>query len=241
MLHFPRGGTIHGHAHRWDQLVLAAEGTMTVETAEGRWVAPSHRALWVPAGVDHEIRMRGATALGSLYFGPGRVRSLPRRCCVVQVSPLLRELIVHVGELAQIDESRPDHRRLVGVLLDRLAHVDQEPLALRWPRDARAVRAAGTIEQQPSDRRTLDEIARGVGASKRTLERLFVEQTGMTLGRWRQRARLLAALRELASGRSVGEVATAVGYATPSAFVAMFRESLGTTPHRYFKEAPARG
>jgi len=235
MMNYPYGGTIRGHAHTWDQLVFAAAGTITVQTEQGRWVVPSHRALWVPARVEHKISMRGAVALRSLYFGPGRVRALPRRCCVVQVSPLLRELIAFVAEHPSIDETRADHRRLIGVVLDRLAHVDQEPLALPWPRDDRASKAATAIEADPGDARSLVAVASSVGASKRTLERIFVDQTGMTFGRWRQQARLLRGLAELASGRSVSEVAAVVGYASPSAFVAMFKDALGTTPGRYFE------
>ena len=78
-------------------------------------------------------------------------------------------------------------------------------------------------------------MAKQVAASPRTLERLFQKETGMTFGRWRQQLRLLHALRLLAAGRPVSAIALEVGYDSPSAFIAMFKRTLGTTPYRYFE------
>jgi AraC-like DNA-binding protein len=62
-----------------------------------------------------------------------------------------------------------------------------------------------------------------------------VKETGMTFGAWRERLRLTAAVARLGEGEPVTAVAYDLGYQSPSAFIAMFRRSLGDTPGRYLK------
>ena len=119
-------------------------------------------------------------------------------------------------------------------ILDQLATLPVEPLQLPMPADPRARRAAEELRADPGGRRALARVSRLAGASQRTLERLFLEETAMTLGRWRRRMRLVEALRLLAAGEPVTRVALDVGYATPSAFIEAFRRELGRTPGRYF-------
>jgi AraC-like DNA-binding protein len=132
----------------------------------------------------------------------------------------------------------PEHQRLVGVLVDQLRTLRQAPLQLPLPTDPRARTLADLLAADPAGRRDLTAAAAQAGASRRTLERLFRAETGLSIGRWRQRQRLIHALQLLAQGRSVTHVAHAVGYATPSAFTVMFHAELGTTPSRYFQPAP---
>ena len=164
----------------------------------------------------------------NVYFPPDTVRALPRRCCVVGVPPLLRELILDlIGRPLPLGNTRA---HVEALLVELLAELDQEPLILPMPRDPRARRLA----EHPDDRRPLDVLAREVGASPRTLQRAFLSQAGLSFRQWRQQMRLHRALVLLAEGTAVTAVASRVGYESPSAFVAMFRTLLGTTPGRYF-------
>lgn len=217
----------------WHQLVYAARGVVTVHAAATRWVVPPHRALWVPAGYAVRIEATREVALRSLYLRETRRAPRLGGCRAIDVSPLLRELILHVVAQGALRRGDPAHVRLAGVLLDQLALLPAAPLELPEPRDPRARRAA---ERVRAAGRRLDaaRVARDAGASRRTLERLFVAETGLSFGRWIERATLLAALARLAAGEPVGAVAAACGYSTASAFGAMFRRALGTTPGRYF-------
>jgi len=210
----------------------ATEGILTVRTEAGDWALPAHRALWVPDGVNHSIRISGAASLRSLYFRAREVRQLPRTCCAVNVSPLLRELILACVSFGALSARKPSHRRLAAVLRDQLRRLPEVPLQLPEPREPRARRMAHLLRDSPHG--GLSSAARSAGASIRTLERLFREETGMSLGAWLRRLRLQLALEQLAAGASVTEAARAGGYNGPSAFVAMFRRELGTTPGRYF-------
>ena len=232
------GTELDAHSHDWAQLVYASEGVMTVRTDDGAWVVPPERALLVPSRVEHAIAMAGRVTMRTLYLAPDLVGDrLPRRPAVVQVPPLIRELILHIVERGMLRHENAADRRLAEVVVDLLEVVPTAPLELRSPRDARAVRAALRIRSEDAEEISIDALAAEVGASRRTLERLFLRETGMTLGRWRQQARLLRALEKLASGKPVTQVAFDVGYQSPSAFIQVFRTAFGTTPGRYYESS----
>lgn len=230
----PAGLNLRRRSLTWDQLVYASRGVMSVETTAGTWVVPPHRAVWIPRGVQHAVDMAGQVALRTLFFAGGFARQAPRRCHAVNVPPLLRELILEATRIGLLYRSRPEQARLAGVIVDQLRALPQVPLQLPTPRDPRARRLTEVLASNGGASLSLEQAARRTGASKRTLERLFRGETQMTLGRWRQRLRLVGALRRLAAGQAVTAVALEVGYNSPSAFVSAFRRQLGTTPGRYF-------
>ena len=207
---------------------------MTVRTGDGMWVVPAHRAVWIPAGVPHSITMSGSVAMRTLYMTRRLARGLPRSCCVANVSPLLKELILHACAIGALRRTDTRQRHLIHVILDQLVGIALVPLQLPTPSDPRALRVATMLLDDPSDRQPLTRICQDAGASKRTLERLFQHDVGMTFGKWRQQLRLLEALRLLADGAKVTHAALESGYSTPSAFASMFRKALGTTPSQYF-------
>jgi AraC-like DNA-binding protein len=230
----PPGRVRPPQSEGWDQLIYASRGVMRVDTAAGVWVVPPHRAVWVPAGVEHRLEATGRLALRTLYFASS-LAVLPAVCRAVDVTPLLRELILEAHREAPLDLRTPAHERLAGVIVDQLRALPTAPLQLPTPRDPRARRAAALLREARGAGPDVAELGRAVGASRRTLERRFRAETGMTLGRWRQRLQVIEALRVLADGGTVTEAALAVGYATPSAFGAMFRRELGDSPGRYFE------
>ncbi len=227
----------------WGQVLFASRGMLTVHTDGGLWVVPVHQGVWVPAGVRHSVEVAGGVSMRSLYLSVALElrRRLPDACRVVEISPLLREVLRRALRLKTLDRRIAEQRHLLAVLLDELTVVPVMPLDLPMPRDARGARAAVLIRSEPAAPHTLAEIARAAAASPRTLERLFRSETGLPFGVWRRRARLLRALQLLAEGDTVATVASAVGYESASAFVAAFRRALGTTPGRYFKQAVAGG
>lgn len=238
---YSSGEWIAPHAHVRAQLVYAVAGIMTVRTAEGTWVVPPHRAVWVPARVEHQIQAAGRLSMRSLYIDPDAAGSLPVHCCVVQVTPLLRELILRAAATPRRDDAdeRVDaqEERIAALILDEIRASSLAPLHLPEPSDPRLKRIAAAVREDPAEGRSLAAWSRVVGASSRTLTRLFQAETGMSFRHWRRQARLLAALARLANGDSVTVVALDLGYGSPSAFIAMFRRALGTTPAQYFRSA----
>lgn len=232
---YAAGHIVDWHFHEWDQLLYASSGVMTVRTEEGTWVVPTHRAVWIPAGVAHTLSMSGTVSMRTLYLKPKMARALPRACCVVNVRPLLSELIREACRFAALKKKKKTERHLLDFIVDQLEIVQMVPLQLQNPLDPRAKRLAEALLGDPGDKRALGELCRGAGASKRTLERLFREEVGMTLGKWRQQARLMQAMRLLAEGKKVTHAALEAGYSNSSAFIAMFGRALGITPRAYFR------
>lgn len=228
------------HDHAWHQLTFAARGHLEVRTDDARHLVPADRAVWVPAGIVHTEVMRAPVSMRSVYVSQlafaGR-HAAPDRVRTVAVTPLLRELLLHVCRLGALDRRRPEHAGLIEVLLDQLAGARDVALALPSPRDPRARRFADLVTRAPGDATPIAALARAAGTSLRTLERCFRDDTGLAVGEWRRRVRLFHALQRLEQGAPVTEVAMEVGYATPSAFSQAFRRQFGRQPRSLGKRA----
>jgi len=235
---YPGGHVIPLHFHNRDQLVYASHGVMTVRTADGTWIVPPHRAVWIPKSIPHTITMSGDVALRTLYLKPRLATSLPRNCTVVNVLPLLKELILCACRAGSLRCRIASERHLIDVILDQLHAIERVPLQLPGPSEPRAKRVADALLANPADPRSLAALCTASGASRRTVERVFRHETGMPLGKWRQQLRLMHAMCRVAEGAKVTDAALAAGYSTASSFVAAFRKVLGTTPTRYLRAHP---
>jgi len=223
------------HQHPTAQLIYAVHGVMVVSTDQGQWIVPPTRGIWMPPHTDHWTRMVGEVRMRTVYIWEHAAPDLPKEVKAVAISPLLRELI-----LAAIDVQAPyaaDSRdgRLMQLLLDEIALLPTLPLHLPTPSDPRLVRICKTISEMPEDNSTLSDWSERLAVDSKTIQRLFNRQTGMTFGQWRQQARLLMGLEQLATGARVIDVALNLGYDSPSAFATMFKRQFGETPTQYFR------
>jgi len=211
-----------------------------VRTDEGIWVVPPRRAVWIPAKTPHSIVMSGPVSMRTLYLRARMARKLPRSCCVVNVSALLQELVLYACRFPRMNRKSKAHAHLIDLILDQLDAVQAIPLQLPAPADSRAQRVAAILQKDAGAVRSLAAACRQAGASKRTIERIFERETSLSLGKWRQQLRLLRSLQLVAAGEKITSAALEAGYSTPSAFIAMFRKALGTTPRRYFDRPEAK-
>ncbi len=232
---FPSGHLIPQHQHSRSQFLYASSGVMTVKTNRGMWVVPPLRAVWVPANTLHEIEVSGHLSMRTLYIDPTVFSGPSTECCVIAVTPLLRELILYAITLPQLYPEGGEEERLLTVILDQISSVDMAYLELPIPEDQRLKKIYDLLSATPGDNRTLDEWGKIIGATGRTLARHFRRQTGMSFGQWRQQFKILEALRRLGMNEPVTTVAIDLGYDSPSAFISMFKKTLGQTPGRYFK------
>jgi AraC-like DNA-binding protein len=224
---------IDWHSHPRFQLVYAARGVMTVDTRDATWVVPPQRAVWMPPQVAHRLTAKGAVQMRSLYIRPDAAARMPTTCEVLEITPLLRELILRATELPMEYDERGPAGRVMRLLLDELASLPRLPYNLPMPKAAPLAAICRRLLDAPDDAATLEEIARKGSLSARTLARHFRRHTGMSFAEWRRRARLLRALGWIAEGRPILEVAIELGYESPSAFSAMFRRELGAPPSSF--------
>jgi AraC-like DNA-binding protein len=237
----PDNHTTAWHSHERAQLVYAASGVMVVKTRTSTWVIPPQRAVWVPSRVEHETRTIGRVAMRTIYVAPAIAQHLLslRECCAINVSPLLRELILRAATTPLLyDEDGPDGR-VMRLILDEIKVSRMLPLHLPIPSHPHLASICARILRDLRISHTLEQLARDEGMSKRTAERMFLRDTSTTFTQWRQQARLLTALTRLAAGQSVKNAAFEAGYSTQSAFTTMFKRSFGTTPSKYFSEGAA--
>jgi AraC-like DNA-binding protein len=225
------------HSHPRAQLIYAIDGVMRVTTPQDVWTLPPLRALWVPPRVDHEIEMMSNVSMRTLYLDEQAIARLWPDCCVIEVSGLLRELILVLVEqpVEYALEGRP--AQIAALILSELALARAIPMGIPWPQDRRLLQVCGAILRQPGMNRTVEEWGAEVGASGRTLIRLFQAELGMNYRQWVQRVRLADAVRRLSLGQPVARIAADLGYRSPSAFTAMFRRTLGALPTQYLSAA----
>ncbi|MGJ7505932.1 AraC family transcriptional regulator [Variovorax sp. GT1P44] len=231
---YPVGWHIEPHAHAKHQLIHAVRGVMVVQAEAGRWVVPPTRAIWMRAGMTHEIRCIGEVHMRSLLVASDAAPKLLGETQAVGVSPLLRELICNAMEIRQPYMPATRDGRVMRLILDELRALPVLPLHLQTPSDPRLLRICDRLQQRPDDASTMADWARRLAVDEKTIQRLFLKETGMTFGQWRQQARLLRALELLATGEKVIDVALALGYESPSAFATMFRRQFGQTPSQFF-------
>ncbi len=224
------------HRHVWAQVAYTSSGIVMVATEQGRWLVPPGYAVWVPTGKTHGISLGAASKFIIIHIDPDRTREMPQDCCVLNVSPLLRELIATAEQFPREYEPDTPAARLMSVILDQMECAKKAPLLLPMPKDERLQRLVTLFMENPAEDRTLIDLAKHIGTSERNLSRIFKSETGMTFGKWRQQRRLMAAIEQLTEGHSVTKVAFDSGYESVSAFISMFRQVMGVTPSRYFKE-----
>ncbi|HYC47837.1 MAG TPA: helix-turn-helix transcriptional regulator [Burkholderiales bacterium] len=239
---YPRGHRITPHWHTRAQFVFATRGTITVRTQRRAWIVPPSRALWLPAHTVHEVQTYGEVEMRSLYVKTADAEGMPETCVVLEVTPLLRELVVRAAALPVEYDEAGDDGLLMQLLMAEMRRV---------PRCALDLPLAESIDLRGLCEQILDELAAGrpragsatavaaggvLNVSSKTLYRRFLRETGISFARWKQQARLLEAIRKLADGVSVTTVAMDLGYDSASAFSTMFRRSLGVSPRVFLSE-----
>ena len=231
-----RGGGLPPHQHERAQLLAVTSGSIAVIAEGHTFVAPPERAVWVPPGTVHETRHLASTRLRTLYIHADVCRPLPQRTTVLQVAPLLRELLSTLVARPRDYEEEGSDGRIVDVLLDQVAASRALPLNLPIPTTPRLLALATRILDQPAEPLNVEAVAQSLGKSARTLERQFKNETGLSLRSFRRQAKLFKALELLSARMPVSRISDMLGFGEPSAFIAMFRAAYGVTPGRYLSQ-----
>jgi len=232
---WPTGLSTGWHSHPRGQLLYATDGVMVVHSDVGSWVVPPNRALWMVARLRHNVTMSGDVLMRTAYIDEEKITNLPEESCVINVSPLLRELLVEAVKISLAKEIEGRNGLLLELLVCELRVSSTIPLHLPMPADQRLRSICDALSNRPSDASSAGDWARSISVGERTLHRLFSKEIGMTFAQWREQARLLHALRRIAEGDKLIEVAFDCGYSSPSAFAAMFRRHFKTSPSTFYR------
>ncbi|MBB1489553.1 AraC family transcriptional regulator [Oceanospirillum sediminis] len=222
------------HTHECVQLLYASIGVMSVVADDTAIVLPPQRALWIPAGVLHNISCRGPVSLRTLYIDTD-VAQREQVAHVVEVGHFLRALIIEITEMDRSRAPSDRDQKVIDLLLLELSAAPKIPHMAPMPGDPRLLRVCNMLVRTPADRRGVDELAQIAGMSRRSFTRRFKEETGMSLSIWRQQIRLQEALSLLLAGTPVNVAANKVGYESASAFCSVFYRTFGVSPGKYIR------
>ncbi|MHC8352084.1 AraC family transcriptional regulator [Pseudomonas sp. RT4P38] len=221
------------HQHERGQLLFTRQGCTRITLAQQLCLLPPSRAAWIPPGVAHRAVMQQSVDYRSIYLTPALCADLPQQVCVIEVSPLLRAVLEPIA-VADFDTDWHQGKfiHLLGLCLSEIRDAVQQPMLLPLPWDKRLAPLLATLEQLPPELHALEQQ---IGASGRTIGRIFQRETGMGYQQWRQQWRLMRAIELLATGRNIGYSAFDLGFASDSAFIAFFKDMTGITPGHWLK------
>lgn len=219
------------HRHVRGQVFCVESGLISARTRSGAWLLPPQCAGWIPPGELHTISISGRFAGWGLLIAPSACDDLPPQPCVLGVNDMMRALVRRAATWNGAERLDTKQARVMDVLLDEMRDAPRKPLHLPMPLDRRLERIARAVLADLQDSRGIEAWANWAGLSPRTMTRRFRHETKLSFAQWRQQARLAHALQLLSEGQAVARVADALGYSSPSAFVAAFRE----------RSAPPRG
>jgi AraC-like DNA-binding protein len=238
------------HSHPWAQLTFAAKGVVRLTVEHGTFLVPPSRAVWIPPGVEHAVSVVEDADLRNVHLlqPPGRCgpqvakaeEAAWAQCRVLEVSDLLRALILEMDVRPDDHPEQPRgedlqrERRIAALVLDELRRAKPVRLGVALPGDKRLRSLCEAVLDDPVRHATLDDWARDAGASPRTVARLFRQELGTTFVQWRHQVLLAKALAMAARKLPMGTIASELGYASPSAFTAMVRRSVGAPPSEFF-------
>lgn len=231
---YPAGHAVAWHSHPRGQLIYASAGVMKLRTRDAFWLLPAMRGVWMPPGVEHCMSTSTAVSLRTLYVNiDGFAATFADRPVGIAVSPLLRELLLRAAEFSLDYRADGFEARLFALALEEMEASSEHGIHLPTGQDKRLNKLCEALLDNPGDPRSLAQWADTVGATTRTLSRLFRTEVGMSFVVWRQQLRIIAAIPRLLAGERVTDVATSLGYNTLSAFSVMFKRVTRKLPSDY--------
>ncbi|SMC20187.1 transcriptional regulator, AraC family [Andreprevotia lacus DSM 23236] len=212
------------HAHAGGQLFQVTQGALALQAGAVRALLPAGHLGWLPPHLAHAASGHGALQGCSLYLAAAQAAQWPATLQIVRATPLLTALL---DALQQPVRDAASH---LAVLAEAWQRAPQLPLCVPVPLSPRLQPVLAALLARPEQAPDLDEAAALAHCARRSFSRLFRADTGLSYADWRQQARLLLALTELAAGSSATRAALSAGYCSPSAFSQAVRKYLGATP-----------
>lgn len=232
----PMHSLVKKHSHDWGQFVYANTGVLSVVTDTEHYIVPPEQGVWIRPNTNHEVTALTEAELTSFYFDNNTLIALPNYSCVLVVDGFLKSLICEAKKVKLDYQWSDADGLLLRLIVKKLACAPQVALQLPYPKDKRLLAMLTLIQQAPSNNCNLAQWGKEVGASSRTLSRLFKKDTGLSYTQWRTRLTIQIAISKLGSGKPIASIAAELGYESSSAFSYMFKENTGVSPSFYRKK-----
>lgn len=221
------------HTHKWHQLLYAVSGVLTVDVIGEKLFIPPENAVWLPSGCQHSVSTEFGAELKSLYIDKSFQQLTTEKSLVLRVSPFIKALIIEVSTFDVEYPISGYEEKVISLTLGTLPRLERLTDHLPWPTSPELLKMCSQLYEQPGNKQTTQRLAENLAMSKRTLERKFNRETGMTIQAWNLRLRFLKAIELLSAGHSISNIALDLGYSSPSPFIYMFRNISGMSPGEY--------
>lgn len=224
------------HQHQKGQLLYAQRGCIKITFADQLCFLPAGCIAWIPPCTLHRAEMQKVTGYRSIYFDTQRITDLPRQVTVFAATTLLIEVLERIAysDFSSL-WSADAYYHLLQVCLNELATTQRKSVMLKFPQDRRL-----SMLGEDAYLMTLKQLALQVGASEKTIARIFLRETGLSFQQWRKQWRYLRALELLPLYNKVSPVAEALHFCSDSAFIHFFKSIASITPAAYLQGTSAQ-
>ncbi|UPR53371.1 helix-turn-helix transcriptional regulator [Vibrio cyclitrophicus] len=229
----PKGYVDAMHQHTWHQVIFPIKGLLQTKTEHYQHLVPHTSALFMPAGVQHESIALSHTTFVGIYLNPAFGIKYEPQVRTITLTPFLNELLQEIRRQCEGLVSDEEVSRLLSVLHDQIMKDNVQTYQLLLPEDRRLKLIFEALTEAPTLNFSLKEWGEKVGASERTLSRLFSKEFNTSFQLWRQQIRLIYSLSLLDEGFSIQSIADQVGYQNDSSYIKAFKASFDVTPQQF--------
>ncbi|NNN62748.1 helix-turn-helix transcriptional regulator [Vibrio sp. 2-1(7)] len=229
----PKGYIDALHQHTWHQIIFPIKGLLQTQTDHYQHLVPHTSALFVPAGVQHESIALSNTIFVGIYLNPEFGATYEPQVRTIALTSFLNELLQEIRRQCEGETSHEEVLHLLAVLHDQILKRNVQTFQLLLPQDRRLKLIFERLTDEPALSCSLKEWGEKIGASERTLSRLFAKEFNTSFLLWRQQIRLIYSLSLLDESLSIQAIADLVGYQNDSSYIKAFKAYFDMTPQQF--------
>lgn len=229
----PKGYVDSKHHHQWHQVIFPIKGLLQTEAENYQYLVPHTSALFVPATLEHESIALSNTSFIGIYINPKYCKTYQKQVRTICLTAFLKELLQEIRRASLLAENRDRLLHLLAVLHDQIMSDEVFTFQLLLPEDRRLKLIFEQLSEKPALDFSLKTWGEKVGASERTLSRLFVKEFKTSFPLWRQNLRLIYSLSLLDAGLSIQAISDQVGYQNDSSYIKAFKAYFDSTPQKF--------
>lgn len=223
------------HRHRWGEFIYVFQGTHQIKVAGKQYIVPPSYAIWLPPNTEHSALNWGAMSHCIFYIEQPYCQHMPDSPCILMTTPLIRALLQQLRRSPPELPMNTENQHLLMVLAEQLIHTEIIENYLPTTAHPALAEVLDYLQAHPSCILSLKELANLVHMTEKTLTRHSQKELGMSLHEWKQRMKLMHAIKMLEQGCTVESIALSVGYSTPTAFIQMFKKRMHYSPDQFRK------